>query len=224
MSEMNTPKDSRTVLSEKLDGIISTDPKNALASALKEALPGLTAAQAEQILNRLNNELPTSKGEEITHAPQGDRVAKLIEALRDEDPSVRGAAAEALVKIGSPAVPQLIEALKDEGSYVRWAARALGEIKDPRAVPQLIEALKDEVSEVREWAAGALVSIGSPAVPHLNEALKDKDKSVRQGAAYALGKIGDKSAITPLKEQLARDGHSWIRSDLIDAIQKLEGN
>ena len=233
MSEMNTPKDSRTVLSEKLEGIISTDPKNALASALKEALPGLTAAQAEQILNRLNNELPTSKGEEITHAPQGDRVAKLIEALKDGDSGVRREAAEALQEIKDPrAVEPLIGALKDEDSDVRWAAAwALGEIKDPIAVPALSEALKDGNAGVQCAAALALGRIKDPrAVPQLIEALKDEDEYVRKAAAEALGEIGDRSAIKPLQARrdgfclgiFGRERNDLVRFIINDALNKLE--
>jgi HEAT repeat protein len=77
---------------------------------------------------------------------------------------VRYAAAEALVKIGAPAMEPLIAALKDKDSKdsdVRQAAaEALGEIKDPRAVEPLIAALKDEVSNVREAAAQALDHLG----------------------------------------------------------------
>jgi HEAT repeat protein len=58
---------------------------------------------------------------------------------------VRRAAAEALEKIGPPAVPALIQALRDEKEEVRRAAaKALGEIGDA-----LTQALRDEKEEVR---------------------------------------------------------------------------
>ena len=128
MSEMNKPNQNpRDALQALTNNRLETNPNDAFALALKEALPDLSAAKAEQILNRLNNELPTSKGEEITHAPQGDRVAKLIEALKDGDSGVR-----------------------------REAAEALQEIKDPRAVQPLIEALGDSFPDVGSAAAQAL--------------------------------------------------------------------
>jgi HEAT repeat protein len=69
----------------------------------------------------------------------------LRQALKDEEWWVRQAAAEALGKIGSPAIPALLEALKDGMALVRQAAaEALGKIGDPQALPALLEALKDE--------------------------------------------------------------------------------
>ena len=49
-------------------------------------------------------------------------VECLIEALEDEDWSVRWHVIWALVKIGDPAVVPLIKALGDENRNVRWAA------------------------------------------------------------------------------------------------------
>ena len=87
----------------------------------------------------------------------GDEVDKLINQLKDEDGYVRRSAAEALVKIGKPAVEPLITALKDKSYNVRRpAAEVLGMIGDSRAVEPLITALKDENEHVREYAAEAL--------------------------------------------------------------------
>ena len=202
MSEMNKPNQNpRDALQALTDNRLETNPNDAFALALRETLPDLSAEKAEKILNRLNKELPTSKGEEITHAHQVARVAYLIEALRDEDKDVR-----------------------------RAAARALQEIEDPSTVPQLIGALKDEHFDVRESAAQALVKIGTPAVPQLIEALKDENGYVRLGAARALGEIGDQSAIKPLKARLPFLGilggekDDGVREAIEDAIRKLEGN
>ncbi len=61
-------------------------------------------------------------------------------------------------------------------------------------------------------------------MPALIEALKDEDKWVRRRAAWALGENSDKSAITPLKEQLNGEQEGYVRTELIEAIEKLEGN
>ena len=63
----------------------------------------------------------------------------------------------ALIEIGKPAVEPLIQALKDNNSTVRRrAASALGEIRDARAAESLAQALEDEDKEVRKRAKKAL--------------------------------------------------------------------
>ena len=89
-----------------------------------------------------------------------DEVDKLIKDLKDEHWEIRFYAAEALIKIGKPAVKPLIEALKDKNRFVHsYAANALGKIGDNGAVPALIKTLKDENWYVRSSAAAALGEI-----------------------------------------------------------------
>jgi ABC-type multidrug transport system fused ATPase/permease subunit len=103
---------------------------------------------------------------------------------------VRRAAAEALEKIGPPAVPALIQALQDEYGWVREAAaKALEEIGPP-AVPALIQALQNEKWWVRHAAAWALGQIGDrQATLALTQALRDEKEEVRWAAAEALMRL-----------------------------------
>jgi hypothetical protein len=76
------------------------------------------------------------------------------------------------------------------------AADALGRIGEP-AVPALTEALMDGSPVVRYQAARALTYMGaqaSSAVPALMRSLHDQDESVRQQSALALGQIGPPAA------------------------------
>jgi len=116
-------------------------------------------------------------------------VEPLIAILKDE--SCGCTAANALVKIGKPAVEPLIAALKDEDLIVRRnAATALGQIKDASAAEPLIASIKDKSSIVRRDAAIALGQIKDVrAVEPLMAALKDEDAIVRMNAATALGEI-----------------------------------
>ncbi len=58
-------------------------------------------------------------------------------------------------------VGSLIQALKDDDYSVKeFAAVALGEIKDPRAINPLIETFKDNDSDVQASATEALKSLG----------------------------------------------------------------
>ena len=77
----------------------------------------------------------------------------------DKDSHIREEAAEALVRIGKPAVEPLIQALKAEKTDARLsAAVALAKIGDARAEEHLIRALKDEYGGERE--ANALHELG----------------------------------------------------------------
>src|SRR4051812_31593629 len=90
------------------------------------------------------------------------------------------AAADALGRIGLPAVPQLAQALLDTDSAVRLqACRALAYMgsRAANAVPALERALSDPEVTVREEAAIALGQIGpaaEPAVPTLMQMLRSK--------------------------------------------------
>ncbi|MEM4359476.1 MAG: HEAT repeat domain-containing protein [Candidatus Bilamarchaeaceae archaeon] len=87
------------------------------------------------------------------------RVKWYVHQLKDEDRNVRREAAEALVKIGKPAVPALIDALKDENRSVRErAAEALGKIGvNEEQFNEIIWMLKKgKTWEEREGAAEAL--------------------------------------------------------------------
>ena len=162
-------------------------------------------------------------------------VEPLINALGDEDDSVRYRAAGALGNIGDVrAVEPLINALGDENEDVCSAAvAALGNIGDERAIEPLIKALGDNDWWVRSTAARALGMIGEPAVEPLIEVLSGGDMGVgrrdlgalrclpsRAYAAGALGEIGDARAVEPLIKMLS-DGDSDVRKSTARALDKL---
>jgi HEAT repeat protein len=134
-------------------------------------------------------------------------IKPLITALKDEDYDVTKEVAEALGKIGAPAIESLIVALKDEDRGVQTeAAWALGQIKDVRAIEPLIAALKEENPAVRWNAANAVGEIADAlgeikdgrAVEPLIATLEDTNSIVRYEAVEALGAIKDERAIQPL--------------------------
>jgi HEAT repeat protein len=146
-------------------------------------------------------------------------VAPLIAAMtRSEFSGVRWKAAEALSKIGDPAVGQLITLLQHTDDDVRWqAAIALGEIGHPDAIEPLIALMNDGDRYVRSRAANALGLIGRPAVHRLNEVLKEGVVMARCGAAAALGQTGDPDAIEPLIRSLA-DHETEVRVEAAAAL------
>ena len=88
-------------------------------------------------------------------------VEPLINAFMGHDHPVHRAAAEALVKIGKPAIEPLIHALKHRFPNTREeAAEVLGEIGDEKAVEPLISMLKDSGHHERVYPARALGKIG----------------------------------------------------------------
>jgi HEAT repeat protein len=155
-------------------------------------------------------------------------VATLAAALTDDSVSVRTKSAQALGRIGSPAVgatPGLIELTKDGDETVRWeAAEALGKIgaATKATLKALIQLLKDVSSPVRASAAGALGALkqsAASAVPALLPLLQDREGSVRTVVAEAIGQIGhlNEVATNGLVEGLSsRD--SMIRAQTAEAL------
>jgi hypothetical protein len=161
-----------------------------------------------------------------------DRIEVLVEALKDENSSVRESAAYALGELKDPrAVEPLIEALKDKEWKVRdRAAIALGVLRDPQAVGPLIEALRDGDSDVRKSAAWALEKI-NPNWRETKEAkkwisvfisdLKDNNSYVRKSTAIALGKLKDPRAVEPLIEAL-KDKYWEVRESAAYALGEIK--
>jgi len=148
-------------------------------------------------------------------------IKGLTKALRYKDLDVRSAAAEALARIGAPAVELLIETMKEKDSSVRvLAVMTLGRLRDARALEPLIQALRDEDREVRLQAVGALVGIGKPGVEPLIQTLKDKDPSVRGEAVLILKEIGDVRAVATLTEAL-KDEDKDVRLAATLALGKI---
>lgn len=106
-------------------------------------------------------------------------VQSLLKVLKDYDCSVRETAADALAKIGSPALDGLISSLDSPDSIVeRLVARILGQIGDARSVAALADAISrnrtatsayPEPLEVVRAAADALTSIFNASIFKVNQ-------------------------------------------------------
>jgi HEAT repeat protein len=96
-------------------------------------------------------------------AARPDEVAiqPLIRALSDEDNMVANLAVNALVKVGSAAVPALIEVVKSAPQSARiHALRALAEIRDHRAIPVMMQVMEEDSALLQHWANEGLERLG----------------------------------------------------------------
>jgi HEAT repeat protein len=117
----------------------------------------------------------------------------LSQAIKDETPNVRAAAARALGHMDAPeVVPQLIAGLGDEDVWVRYfSARALGRQRSEAGVAALEEVIeKEKFNHVRIAALDSLGQIGGQRVARIvGRLVTDDDPDVAHAAQVALGKI-----------------------------------
>ena len=146
------------------------------------------------------------------------QVDRLIAAARLYDEQEMKDAIDAIVSIGSPAIPELRPALKDFDDNVRWQAIiAMGRIGEPARgeVHRIIQALGDNDGDVRAAAAEALgmLKVDSKDVLHaLSKRLTDEHGIVRASANWALWQFTKNSKhITNLTKELASS--DWIVTD-----------
>ena len=126
---------------------------------------------------------------------ESSSARRLIADLASEEFEKGKEASEALVKLGSEAVPSLIKAIHHKDFRVRWnALEALGKIADASAI-------------------NALVGV-----------LKDRDDEVRRKATWALGKIGDTRAADPVIDVLFNDGSAEVAGYAVWALGEIKGD
>ena len=151
-------------------------------------------------------------------------LQQMVENLGDKRGMVRLGFAEALGKVGKPAIPFLVEALGNHPNPVvrRASAKTITLIRDTTTIPNLIQAiLTDEDTVVRTSSVGALAKMGEASVPVLleNLASPESPETTKGLMAWALAFIGAEA-----KEQLYQAFDSdlpEVRSAIVGAIAKV---
>ena len=118
-------------------------------------------------------------------------VPYLISAFSKTWAGIDAYCAEALVKIGRPAVMPLLRVIEGPDSNARyWSIEALGDIGDTRAVEPLIALLADNDVIIRYGAAKALGAIGDfRAFNPLRQLLRDPSEMVKRLAKKSISKV-----------------------------------
>jgi HEAT repeat protein len=156
----------------------------------------------------------------------GNNVIELLtEALQDEHPSVRIAAARALGNIGPKAIGSLTDALMNDSAGVRAAAaEALGLIGPAARMARssLLDAWEDNDMGVAIRATVAMARIGPDTenfITTLKLALDENDHRMRVGAATGLVMLGPiaRSAVPNLIDAL-KDDSADVRMTACDAL------
>ena len=113
------------------------------------------------LLKDSSSEVRAAAALALCNHPHELALPDLVASLSDEDALVSGLAGNALVKIGSPAVPALLEVMQNLPIKVRIPAlRALVEIKDQRAIPVMMKCLEDDSAILQYWAREGLERLG----------------------------------------------------------------
>jgi len=176
---------------------------------------------------------------------------KYIEDLGSANPEIRKKAEEILLSTGGSSLEILIEALKNNNHSVRiGSARILGQLGDSSAVGPLCIALENEddprlkkelkeiinnlQSSVKQWvkdldssdldkrqtAIDALTAMDKKAVLPLVSALKESETTKIPSIVEILGNIGDPRAVKPLIELLSQN-EPLLRYLTIEALFKI---
>jgi HEAT repeat protein len=129
-------------------------------------------SQAEWLIPFLNDparEVRQCAALGLAIKPDESAVQPLVQALSDEDSMVSSLAVNALVKVGSAAVPSLIEVVKRSPERVEGKAsqsarihalRALAEIRDHRAIPVMMKVMEEDSALLQHWAKEGLDRLG----------------------------------------------------------------
>jgi len=125
------------------------------------ASPHARTSDLVPFLGDSNPEIRAAAALGLSHHPGGDALPALIQTLGDSDPLTAGLAANALVKLGKPAVESLVEAAQEGQSNVRiLALRALSEIRDHRAIPVMMQCIQEDSALLGYWAQLGLERLG----------------------------------------------------------------
>ena len=177
---------------------------------------------AKVLRDRASKGLPIWNKQESVLTYSG-LLQQVAQALHDENPLRRAAAADALALWNhEQAAACLLSAIGDEEPLVRVGViSALGKLYHEPAVSEISSALEDPSLWVRRAAADALGAIASPrAVGPLAKALGDPVPLVRASVVNSLGHIGTRQVRRTL-EGCLQDEAAEVRWYAIRALSRI---
>lgn len=186
-----------------------TDTDSNLQLGAIEAVGTLREPRASETLLRIARQ-PTvnalsHKAVQALGAIGGQEVARQLIDLMFQRPALRETCQQALVQIGTDAIPEIGQALTShfDPTLRESCVQALKEIGDPAAIPYLSNALKrDEQWSVRYRAVEAIRAIDpAGAIPDLVDGLGDERELVRSLCMETLIELGD-TAVPVLVEAI----------------------
>ncbi len=161
-----------------------------------------------------------------------ESLAALATLSRDESPSVRSAAMEALRRQGAAAVPVLVEIAAQRSHPQRLAAlQAIGgqRASAAPALPTLVAILDDPEAPLRDAATWAIVGVGAEHLPvaGLDHYLQRGSTDEGTRARLVLRVLGETrplpEAALPLLERLLTSSDAEVRSLALRAAGHAQG-
>jgi HEAT repeat protein len=186
------------------DLIAYWDAERALVAAGEPAVPGLLEA-----LTELSSWAQSHALRALGRIGDARAVSTLLQTLAhdsgESDPRIEWFAAEALARIGTPALDPLLALVTSDNAHLRrWSAVALGEM-GTQAVESLLERATDSDPKVREAALIAVGQIGDRrAVDALLRLLESSDPRLCVLAVSALGGCVRGEVFAPLVQLMQR--------------------
>ncbi|MCP4858595.1 MAG: hypothetical protein GY903_29305 [Fuerstiella sp.] len=194
--------------------------------AVAEEVEELATDSTEAVMTAAVRCLVTMEREDS--AAVAAAVPGLVKALSNQRPSVRNAAANALVEIGESVVPSLRNPLGSDQAVVRRkSCEVAGRLGDAAAglVPLLVARLSDEDKLVVRSAASALGEVRSEpelVLPRLQQLLADDSASVRAVALSALAEFGPLAGKTiPAVCRMINDDSTIVRAAAARALGQI---
>ena len=134
-------------------------------------------------------------------------------------------AAQALARIGRPALPVLFDSLDWRyGHTADYVCLALAQIGDPSVLASITPLLQHPSDRTRHHAAIALGRLGDPrAIPSLRRAIGDPSDYVKVGAAEALWRLGEKEYLSVIIGVLRGGAEYWHREAAAETLAHLDG-
>ncbi len=222
---------------EAKEALDSMDPNWRTSAAAKRIVPALLIALGDK-----SKEVRRSAARVLEEIADIRALEALVKSVRDQDPTVRGAAVHALFRIDpkwyeTDAGKRTIAALvADLNSYATLDRRAaiwmLSQIGDTQAIGPIGAALADGDPSVQEEALSALGRIdpkwsesaaARSTVPQLVRAISHSHWAVRKGAHKALARIDQNWARSESALGVVPALVSLVARSDVDAIQDAAG-
>lgn len=136
---------------------------------------------------------------------------KLLETLKDPDPTIRGFAIHDLIPYGEEGRQAIIGMTEDEAAYVRATAIiALGEMKLRKNIPEISRLIDDPEVEVRVAVCHALGRIGGANVlSPIVSLFRDQSSEVRDAVVETLSLMG--RGVLTMVHSMLEDNDSLVR-------------